>query len=375
MRIRLHVIVASLSLAAVCAHAIEVPKPQTSEPATKPEAPRAEITPTDETRFYEKLQRVSHWRNLRDLKVPDAAIAHLARGAADAAVGLLSGAAAQGSEEANIALVRIQHWCGRMSSARALDTKASIAKLSPDLSPERAARAAGVIQAEAAFIPRAAQSCRNANFDYGGIEDRLRDASDAGKPASATELAQFTRDPKKRDALLEAAAEKQYAPAMYAVATRRVIDVQRAERTKDVASIRLLLKQAGRSLPKAKVDLANCMALGCDGHPADAASAHAFGLDAAREGEPSAFLSMVRMPWGRRMSRSQLLAWQYFGDRLNEAGCMGDTYTMHASAFAQSIAGLSRNAPESFAAQAREEAERLWIDNSARAKQEQGCSE
>ncbi len=362
-----------ISIALPSANAIEAPKQQ-PEAAPTEQAPPAQVTPTDESAFYEQLQRVTHWRNLRGLKVPQAAIDELARGNADAAVAALSGAAAQGSEEANIALVRIQHWCSRVGSYRPAKLEEQISKLSTVLPPERAARAAGVLQAEAAFMPRAAQGCRKANFDYGAIEDSLRDAADAGKPASATELAQFTRDPKKRDALLEAAAEKQYAPAMYAVATRRVIDVQRAERTQDVGSIRLYLKQAGRTMPKAKVDLANCMALGCDGHPADASSAQAFGTDAARDGEPTAFLSMARMPWGRRMSRTQLLAWQYFGDRLNEAGCMGDEYIMHATGFAQAINALTRNAEENVLSQAREQAERLWQDNSARAMAEQGCS-
>ena len=42
---------------------------------------------------------------------------------------------------------------------------------------------------------------------------------------------------------------------------------------------------------------------------------------------------MVRMPWGGRFTRPQMLAWQYFGDRLNEAGCMGDAYVPTTLAF------------------------------------------
>lgn len=360
------------SLPFAVAHAIEAPKQQ-PDAAPAERAPAAEVTPTDETAFYERLQRVTHWRSLRDLEVPQAVLDALARGEADRAVAALGEAAAQGHEEANIALVRIQHWCSRIGSARSPNTAQQIEKLASVLPTQRTARAAGVLQAEAAFLARAAQGCRNASFDYGAIEDRLRDAADMGKPASATELAQFIRDPSRRDALLEAAAEKQYAPAMYALATRRVMEVQRGERTEDVASIRVYLKHAGRTMPKAKVDLANCMALGCDGHPADASSARAFGIDAARDGEPTAFFSMARMPWGRRMPRAQLLAWQYFGDRLNEAGCMGDAYIAHATGFAQAIAALTQNTDEKLIAQAREQSERLWEQNAQRAMQEQGC--
>jgi hypothetical protein len=311
---------------------------------------------------------------LRDLQIEQRIIDQLAQGRADLAVDTLAQPAAQGSEAANLALVRIQHWCSRVGSARQIDPQQQIPKLSPDLSPERAARAAGVLVAEAEFLPRAVKGCRSARFDYGAIEDRLRDAADSGKPASATELAQFTRDPQKRDALLEDAAKQQYAPAMYALASRRVVDIQRAERTEDVASIRLFLKQAGRTMPKAKVDLANCMALGCDGHPGDAASAVAFGMDAARDGEPSAFLSMMRMPWGRRMARIELLAWQYFGDQLNEAGCMGDSYIVQATAFAQSIRALSKGMESQALDAARTQANQLWRDNAPRAQKERGCT-
>lgn len=373
MRISSIAFVASILIAA-SSNAIEAPKPQPNGPAPTPVGAPPEISPTDETAFFERLQYVTHWRNLRDLQVPDSVIASLAKGEADVAVAALSATAAAGSEEANIALVRIQHWCSRVAAMRLPKRDELLAQLAPVLRPERLARAAGVLVAEEAFVPRAAQRCRQAEFDYGAIEDRLRDAADLGKPASATELAQFTRDPKKRDALLETAASKQYAPALYAIATRRVTDVQRGERTTDVGSIRLYLKQAGRTLPKAKVDLANCMAVGCDGHPADAASALAFGTDAARDGEPSAFLSMARMPWGRRLPRTQMLAWQYFGDQLNEAGCMGDAYIVHATSIGQALAAYEKNASEAELQQARTQAERLWQDHGPRAIREQGCA-
>ena len=83
---------------------------------------------------------------------------------------------------------------------------------------------------------------------------------------------------------------------------------------------------------------------------------------------------MMRMPWGRRLPRNQLLAWQYFGDRLNEAGCMGDTYITQATVFAQSIELLTKGAEETLISQAKEQAEQLWRDNSERARKEQGCA-
>ena len=116
------------------------------------------------------------------------------------------------------------------------------------------------------------------------------------------------------------------------------------------------------------------MALGCDGHPADAPQAAQFGMDAARDGEPSAFLSMARMPWGRRLTRTQLLAWQYFGDRLNEAGCGGESYVVSSISFEQTIRALEDKQDAKFLEQARAQGEELWRDNGDRAKREQGCA-
>jgi hypothetical protein len=369
---RIHGVLVALLLGAP-AFAIEPPQQQPAPAATEQAAP-ATVTPTDETAFYGKLQYVNHWRNLRGLGVPPAAIEALSRGEAQVAVELLSSASAQGKPEATIALVRIQHWCGRVSGTRPSDPAATIDKLAAQLPAERAARAAGVLNAEPGFLQRARAGCSRAAFDYGDIEDRLRDAADSGHAASATELAQFVRDPAKRNELLQSAADKHYAPAEYALATQRLMAVQRGQTTENVASIRQLLKQSGRSLPKAKLDLANCMALGCDGHPADSATASAFGMDAARDGEPAAYVSMFRMPWGVRMPRDRLLAWQYFGDRLNEAGCTGEAYIPNSIAFAQSIGALEKGQSAALLDEARKLADELWRENGTRAMQEQGCS-
>src|SRR5918994_464017 len=139
------------------------------------------------------------------------------------------------------------------------------------------------------------------------------------------------------------------------------------------ASRRVCERPRTRAIRRAKLDLANCMAVGCDGHPADALTARAFGIDAARDGEPTAFLSMVRMPWGARLARTQMLAWQYFGDRLNEGGCMGDAYVPTTLAFGQTIALLERNADPKVLEEARKQAETLWSEHGVRAQKENGC--
>lgn len=358
---------------------IEEPQPQAA-PETQPRAARQDaapsVMPADEAGFYTRLQRVTHHRNLRGLDVPDPVIDALARGEADLAVAALSKLAAAGSSAANVALVRVQHWCGEIGSRRPeapAEAQARLAKLTAGMPEERAARAARVFAAQTEFMERARIACGRASFDYREIEAQLRQSAEQGDPASATELAKFVRDPAQRAALLEAAAAKDYAPAKYAMATNLLMAVQRGETTQNVSSIRELLKQAGRSIPKAKLDVANCMALGCDGHPADAATAHAFGIDAARDGEPAAFLSMARMPWGGRMPRSELLAWQYFGDRLNEEGCLGEPFISTSATFAQTIQLLEKGQTTETLDSARSQAEALWRSFGERAAKENGC--
>lgn len=358
-----------------CCHAWGIEAPRTPPASADSPAPaKASVTATDEGAFFEKLQRVAQFQALRPLVVPEAVLSELARGKADAAVAVLSGAADRGDRDANIALVRLQHWCNAMVSSRPADPQALIEKLSSELPAERAARVAGVIFAEADFRNRARAGCHDARFDYGAIEARLRESAQSGHAASATELAQFVRDPAEREALLQTAISSGYAPAMHAKAGKLVAAVQRGQTTQNVGSIRELLKQAGRSIPRAKVDLANCMALGCDGHPADALTAYAFGMDAARDGEPTAFFSMVRMPWGSRLSRTQMLAWQYFGQRLNELGCLGDGYIASAITLSKAIALLEKDQPPKVLETARADAEKLWRDYGARAQNENGCA-
>lgn len=367
-------VLAALWLTACVAHAIEVPKAPPA-PEQKAEAPPPElnVTPTDESAFYEKVQRVTAFRSLRGLKLPDGVIADLGRGNAEGAVAALSSAASQGSNDANIALVHVQHWCTAIGQQRPGDPKVQIAKLVKDQPPERAARVAGVIYAELDYMKRAAASCRNTRWDYNGIEARLRAAAAAGDPASATELAQFLRDPAKREEMLQSAVKQNYPPAVYKVATNLLIAVQRGQTTQNVSKIRELLKIAGRAIPRAKLDLANCMAVGCDGHPADALTARAFGIDAARDGEPTAFVSMVRMPWGARMPRPQLLAWQLFGDKLNQDGCMGDAFVPTTLALGQTISMLTSVMDAEDLEQTKTQFDALWKEHGVRAMKENGC--
>ena len=363
-----------LGLHVLAARAIEAPAPamppQQAAPATPPPV---NVTATDESKFYERLQYVTHKRNLSGLDISDAVLTSLGRADIGAAITTLESQSVGNNRDATIALVRIQHWCSSVGAAPIADPQAQLARLATVISSDHLPRIAGLFIAERAYRQKAQQGCNTAPFDYRGIESRLRNAAAAGDPASATALSQFVRDPAQRDALLLQAADQNYAPAQYALAKSRLIAVQRGVSIENVSSIRLLLKQAGRTLSSAKVDLANCMALACDGHPADAPAAAAFGRDAARDGEPMAFLSMMRMPWGARLTRTQLLAWQYFGARLNESGCTGDAYVQNVVFYTQTLRALEKGLKPNVLKDAKAQADTLWQNNSARAMHEQGC--
>ncbi len=129
---------AALLLMQGAAHAIEKPKQIPPPEAPPPEAPAVTIAPTDEAQFQQVLQRVTLFRNMRGLNVSDQVIDQLARGETDQAVAALSTLAAQGNRSADIALVRVQHWCNTVSSARLPDWQSQLPQIGKQFPPERA---------------------------------------------------------------------------------------------------------------------------------------------------------------------------------------------------------------------------------------------
>jgi hypothetical protein len=82
---------------------------------------------------------------------------------------------------------------------------------------------------------------------------------------------------------------------------------------------------------------------------------------------------MVRMPWGARIPRSELLAWQLFGDRLNESGCMGDQYVPTSLAVSQTIGMLTRVLDNDELEDTNNKFDALWAEHGVRAMKENGC--
>jgi len=323
--------------------------------------------------FVTHLGEVTYRQLLRGLGIDAGVVTALGRADFAGAVESLSAEAAQGKQASNIALIRLQHACAQIAQAQTTVAPAQLDKLRADLPEDRAERIIAVLDAQNDYTRRAQASCRNAKFDLRRIEATLRQAAEQGDPVSATELARFTGDPARREALLVAAAARNYAPAQHALAQSRVVGVQRGLSTENVASIRVLLKQAGQTLPLAKLDFANCVAVGCDGHPADAPTAAVFGIDAARDGEAAAFPAMMRMPWRQRLKPEEQIAWQYFGERLNESGCTGQGYIGAAVNFTQMLGQLGKAVKPDVIASARQLADRYWSEFGERAKKEQLC--
>ena len=350
------------------ARAIQAP----ALPVAQPKAASAPTTDaTDESEFFERLNRVTFAQQFRDLKVPSSLASALLAANVAGAVQQLDALAQNGNADANIALLRLQHWCAQVVNEKRPGD--AVAQVFDRLPSERAARVKGVLNAHDEFVTRAARSCGSADFQYAAIEARLRQAADRADPASAAELAQFVRDPQRRESLLLAAVSKGSAVAAQLLASSRLLAVQRGERTEEVDSIRALLKQAGQKIPKAKLDFANCAAIGCDGHPAEVATAAVFGMDAARDGEPQAYLAMLTFPWANHLTREEFLAWQYFANRLNEAGCNGASYVIWAGRFSQSIQQLENNQPQETLTRGRNLADQYWRDYAERAKAAQAC--
>lgn len=323
--------------------------------------------------FVTHVEDVAHRQLFRGLGIDPKVVASLAQADFASAVESLSSGAAQGSQPFNIALIRLQHECARLVQSPTTVNPAQLDKLRADLPEARATRIIAVLDAQNEYTRKAQASCRNARFDLRRIEATLKQSAEQGDVVSLTELARYTGDAARREAMLVAAAAKNYAPAQHALAQSRVVAVQRGLSTENVASIRTLLKQAGQTLPLAKLDFANCVAVGCDGHPADAPTAAVFGIDAARDGEAAAFPAMMRMPWRQRLKPEELIAWQYFGDRLNESGCGGEGYIGAAINFTQMLGQLEKTVRPDVVAAGRQLAERYWTDFGERAKKEQLC--
>jgi hypothetical protein len=372
--IRRHQLIASGCLSLIASAASAIQSPSAPPPQKPPEAPAViNVQPADETALYTTIWRVTLKDTFRETPITDDVMQRLQADEIDTAVELLNKLADKGDENANLALVRLQKLCSAMSSLAGNANAEAMAKMVAQLPSERAARVLGMTQAQVARAKVVRDRCQRADFNFNVVGERLQRAAAAGKAASQFEASRYTNDPKQRMALLDSAVAQHYIPAMYALGAERLYAVQRGDSTENVSSIRALLKQAARDYPTAKVSLANCMALGCDGHPAEPANAAVFGVDAAKDGEPTVYVSMARMPWGVQLTREQLLGWQYFGDRLNEAGCLGQLYPTLVVQFVDIIGQLEKNQKPDVLKHGHELGDQYWTDFSARAKRQQGC--
>lgn len=362
-----------LAFAMAPSWAIEAPSKSLPNPTTTP-VPQNQLVALTNPEVLQPLRtRAAHAQRLANLNIDRGVIDALASADVAKAVAQLSARAETNDAASNIALVRIQNWCSRMPPRDRHRDPQLLEQLRKQVTEGEAARLQQIVNLELSYEAAALQSCQQSRFDYRLIEAQLREAADAGEPMSVTELARIETRPERAEELLQQAASKNYAPAQYALAMLRLVRVQKGESTQNVGTIRVLLKQAGRTSSRAKLDLANCMATGCEGHPGDPDGAMVFGLDAARDGERDAFASIARMPWAGRMPMEQRLAWQYFGQRLNEAGCFGENYLPMYALLRENALAYEKAISPAGQTQAVKLANEYWQQFGARAQREQQC--
>jgi hypothetical protein len=68
-----------------------------------------------------------------------------------------------------------------------------------------------------------------------------------------------------------------------------------------------------------------------------------------------------------------LLAWQLFGDKLNESGCMGDQFVPTALALTQTISMITRVLDNEELEETKKQFDALWAEHGVRAMKENGC--
>ena len=285
-----------------------------------------------------------------------------------------SALAEQGSRKANIALVRIQHCCGSVAGGRRPDVNAQISKLSPDLPPDKAARVAGVIQAEADYMNRARAACRKATFDYRRYRSAAARAAEAGDPASATELAQFMRDPAKKKALLKAAADKNIRPRCTPLRPSCWSPCSAARRPRTSARFASCSSRRAARCRKprwiwriawrwAATDIRPMRSL-----PAPSASM----LRATAS--PMAFCSMVRMPWGSTHVARAAAGLAVLRRSTQRSRLHGRQLHRRCDQLRADDRDAREESGPAVAGSRHKLAEELWRDNEARAKKENNCS-
>jgi len=262
---------------------------------------------------------------------------------------LLENRAQKGDLLANVALARLQLYCG---------------KLVPDETDERAA-------------PNGTgNACEQADFDANAINRRLRAAANAGDAASLYQVGLQSGDLLERRRSWISAAMLDYVPAQVGLVD--LLSVEGAERTRDRSreGADFWVAVAANASPAAKTSFAYCRLAGCNGQPADAAAALDLIRSAAQLGDAQGIQSLATSRAVELdMPNDERLAWAQFYRRLLEEGCYGEIgYEDAVKASDAALSELERRLSPFEVAQARTLADSTWQQYADGARRAQRCN-
>jgi hypothetical protein len=366
-----------------------VDAPGTEVSSAAPEAPPAAeaasasaLRPPD-PQFLKRLQRNSVRRLLRDVPyTADVLDLVVAAQVPDAAT-LLEGRSAGGDRDATVVLTQLQMLCRSPDSARreagepaslagTLDTE--LARAAP-VAAELKQRIEASVQADADARAELERACRDTRFNAPAIEQRLRDAAEAGHEASLWALGRYFDDAEQRRRHWLSAAMLGHPAAQAGLAQELLEESARGDRT-NRGRMNFWLDAASQHSAAVKAQLGECILNGCNAQPPDSGAAVALLREATLLGEVSAFdtLATVSSSDQQAPTEEELYGLQSFLQRLNETGCYGAaSYPVVALKSLRSLREIGRGlSPRSL-----QEAEKLgaarWQTQGAGARRAQNC--
>lgn len=301
---------------------------------------------------------------------------------ADAAK-LLESRAVGGDRDATVALAQLSGLC--QSHTLATGWREAYGALHRQLEAEQArsapvpaelARRIDVILAfDEELFARTVRACSEARFAAQVIDQRLRDAAQAGHEASLWVLGGRAEDAELRKKYWLSAAMLGHPQSQVGLARSLLAENLRGDR-RNRGQMNFWLEVAARHSPGARLGLGECLLNGCNAQPPDSEAAVPLLREAAALGEPGAFqaLASISRTDPAALPDEELYALQSFLQQLNQAGCYGAS--LYASTALEGLRSsreiASRLSPHGLA-QAQELAAAIWRDHGESARRAQGC--
>ena len=332
-------------------------------------APVEGTTKDPQPQFVRELLRSEVRSDYAGVELDSATLDLLAAGNVAEAARVLEARAAGGDRAANLALSTLQE-CSTVATDAVQQLEANEWRgVSRDLTAARRGRIELALDARRRLAEATARSCGQATFDRTAIAQRLQAAADAGDEASLRRLGEETTDPQARLKLWTSAAMLGYPPAQVDLAQHYRREFLTAQRSG--GRMKFWLDVAARNSAAGKLLMAECQMNGCNGQPADAASAARLLREAAAEGDLEA-LDRLGSPEGEATIEERV-AWAEFRDRLNEAGCYGASEYPRVSVASWRMQQQNSASSPYVQDQERTLSEQYWREHGAKARRALEC--